>query len=235
MTSPKRVLHAQKNIYILIIRQLKTQQRLQWARNDLLYDLRDMSKDNERGARRAFQSASVIPIWLLWLKLNRCYVLWSRFIYFFFQFFLFSILIFLGGIGLLWSVLWFLIIFETPAVHPRISREELEEIESAIGSSMTRKKPTYVPWFDIFTAPCVWAIVITHGTSVFGYFTIVNQLPTYMKEILHFDIKQVRIEKQTYYYYVVFIAAVGSTTCISQFIIIVSTYQFLFCLPANHT
>lgn len=99
----------------------------------------------------------------------------------------------LGGIGLLWSALWFLIIFETPASHPRISREELEEIETAIGSSVTKKKPTYVPWFDIFTAPCVWAIVITHGTSVFGYFTIVNQLPTYMKEILHFDIKQVRI------------------------------------------
>lgn len=108
----------------------------------------------------------------------------------FFRFFFFFVL-FLGGIGLLWSILWFLIVFETPASHPRISREELEEIETAIGTSQMKKKPTYVPWADIFTAPCVWAIVITHGTSVFGYFTIVNQLPTYMKEILHFDIKQV--------------------------------------------
>lgn len=110
-------------------------------------------------------------------------------------------LVFLGGIGLLWSALWFFIIFETPAAHPRISREEREEIETAIGSSVSKKKPTYVPWFDIFTAPCVWAIVITHATSVFGYFTIVNQLPTYMKEILHFDIKQVgnwkwKVERQ---------------------------------------
>lgn len=112
-----------------------------------------------------------------------------------YNFFLFvccaSFLFSLGGIGLLWSALWFLIIFETPAAHPRISREEREEIETAIGSSVSKKKPTYVPWYDIFTAPCVWAIVITHATSVFGYFTIVNQLPTYMKEILHFDIKQV--------------------------------------------
>lgn len=135
----------------------------------------------------------------------------------------------------MWSVLWFLIIFETPADHPRISREELEEIESAIGSSMTRKKPTYVPWFDIFTAPCVWAIVITHGTSVFGYFTIVNQLPTYMKEILHFDIKQVRIEKQTYcYYYLSSLWALPRASLILSSLLAL-IYQFFFCSPSNHT
>lgn len=37
----------------------------------------------------------------------------------------------------------------------------------------------------------VWAIILTHGTSVFCYFTITNQLPTYMKTILHYDIKSV--------------------------------------------
>lgn len=99
---------------------------------------------------------------------------------------------FSGGIGLLWSILWFVIVFETPAKHPRISPEERQEIEEAIGSTTSKKKPSRVPWCDILTAPCVWAIIITHGCSVFGYFTIVNQLPTYMKYILHFDIKSVR-------------------------------------------
>lgn len=96
-----------------------------------------------------------------------------------------------GGIGLVWSVLWFLFIFETPAAHPRISPEELREIEDAIGSSTSKKRPSYVPWASILTAPCVWAIIIVHGCSVFGYFTVVNQLPTYMKKILHFNIKEV--------------------------------------------
>lgn len=96
-----------------------------------------------------------------------------------------------GGIGLLWSILWFVIVFETPARHPRISAEERTEIEEAIGSSTSKKKPSHVPWVAILSAPCVWAIIITHGCSVFGYFTIVNQLPTYMKYILHFDIKSV--------------------------------------------
>lgn len=167
-----------KCIHISIARQ-KTQYKKN-ARNKLLYDLRHMSNDNELNAHHLFHlrlSDCFDSIWMLVANL--------------FHFVCLSL--FLGGIGLLWSALWFFIVFETPASHPRISREELEEIETAIGSSTTRKKPTYVPWYDIFTAPCVWAIVITHGTSVFGYFTIVNQLPTYMKEILHFDIKQVRI------------------------------------------
>lgn len=90
-----------------------------------------------------------------------------------------------------WSILWFWVVFETPAVHPRISPEERKEIEDAIGNTTSKKKPTYVPWKSILTSPCVWAIVITHGTSVFGYFTIVNQLPTYMKHILHYNIKSV--------------------------------------------
>lgn len=96
-----------------------------------------------------------------------------------------------GGIGLLWSVLWFVFIFESPAAHPRISAEERQEIEDAIGTSTSKKRPSYVPWLSILSSPCVWAIIIVHGCSVFGYFTVVNQLPTYMKTILHYNIKEV--------------------------------------------
>lgn len=46
-----------------------------------------------------------------------------------------------------------------------------------------------MPWVSILTAPCVWAIIIVHTGSVFGYFLVVNQLPGYMKAILKYDIK----------------------------------------------
>jgi MFS transporter, ACS family, solute carrier family 17 (sodium-dependent inorganic phosphate cotransporter), other len=117
----------------------------------------------------------------------------------------------LGGIGVLWSLCWFIFIFETPAKHPRISQEEKRYIEESIGeffsmshlkyfknncfnnlkigSSTSKKRPSYVPWLSIFTSPAVWAIVLVHGCSVFGYFLVVNQLPGYMKKVLHFDIK----------------------------------------------
>lgn len=97
-----------------------------------------------------------------------------------------------GGIGLAWSICWFMVVYETPATHPRITVEERKEIEEAIGSTTSKKRPTYVPWKDMLTSAPVWAIILVHGASVFGFFTVVNQLPTYMKTILHFNIKEVR-------------------------------------------
>lgn len=102
---------------------------------------------------------------------------------------------------MLWSIGWFCFIFESPAAHPRISPEERKEIEDAIGTTTSKQKPSYVPWRDILTAPCVWAIILTHGTSVFCYFTITNQLPTYMKTILHYDIKSVSEQRKNCYVY----------------------------------
>ncbi|XP_013108812.2 sialin [Stomoxys calcitrans] len=95
-----------------------------------------------------------------------------------------------GVVGLIWSVLWFTLVFETPATHPRISPEERREIEEALGTSTSKKRPSYVPWGDLFCSPAVWAIIITHGLSVFGFFTVINQLPTFMNQVLHFDIKK---------------------------------------------
>ncbi|RZF35165.1 hypothetical protein LSTR_LSTR007867 [Laodelphax striatellus] len=96
-----------------------------------------------------------------------------------------------GVIGLLWSISWFLLVFDTPAQHPRISPEERAYIEESIGTGTTTShKALKVPWKRIFTSLPVWAIIITHGCSVFGYFTIVNQLPTFMKYILAFNIKE---------------------------------------------
>lgn len=63
---------------------------------------------------------------------------------------------FSGGIGFIWSVLWFTIIYDTPAKHPRITEEERHEIETAIGSTTSKSKPKSVPWKAILTAPPVW-------------------------------------------------------------------------------
>ncbi|XP_066584108.1 putative inorganic phosphate cotransporter [Prorops nasuta] len=94
-----------------------------------------------------------------------------------------------GVIGFVWSVAWFLLVFDSPGQHPRISAEEKAFIEDAIGDT-TATKHLAVPWKSIITSLPVWAIILTHGASVFGYFTVVNQLPTYMKYILNFNIKE---------------------------------------------
>lgn len=44
-----------------------------------------------------------------------------------------------GVIGIIWSVTWFLLVFDSPSQHPRISAEERHFIESAIGTTTTNK------------------------------------------------------------------------------------------------
>lgn len=44
-----------------------------------------------------------------------------------------------GVIGIMWSIAWFLLVFDSPSQHPRISAEERHYIEDAIGSTATTK------------------------------------------------------------------------------------------------
>lgn len=65
------------------------------------------------------------------------------------------------------------------------------DIETKIAEGSGRGiKPSRVPWKALVLSMPVWAIVVCHGCSVFGYFTVVNQLPSYMKSVLHFKIKE---------------------------------------------
>lgn len=45
-----------------------------------------------------------------------------------------------GLIGVVWSILWFVLIFDSPAKHPRISPEERRLIEDAIGNTSNKGK-----------------------------------------------------------------------------------------------
>ena len=48
-----------------------------------------------------------------------------------------------------------------------------------------------IPWRSFFTSGPVWGIIITHGLANFGTYTFMTNMPTYMKEVLKFDIKSV--------------------------------------------
>lgn len=47
-----------------------------------------------------------------------------------------------------------------------------------------------VPWKSIATSVPFWAIMIAHSCQNWGFYTMLTELPTYMKQILHFNIKE---------------------------------------------
>ena len=49
------------------------------------------------------------------------------------------------------------------------------------------------PWKKILTSGAVWAILLANACGNYGAYMIMTQIPTYMKDVLHFDIKSVSI------------------------------------------
>ncbi|KAG7163343.1 inorganic phosphate cotransporter-like 1 [Homarus americanus] len=92
-----------------------------------------------------------------------------------------------GGLGVIWSIAWFCLAYNHPQLHPRISEEEKHYILHYCGNKRT--KPVVLPWKAILTSMPVWAAVMGHLGSNWGFYTLLTELPTYLSNIQHFDMK----------------------------------------------
>ncbi|XP_025085593.1 sialin-like isoform X1 [Pomacea canaliculata] len=102
-----------------------------------------------------------------------------------------SVFYVLGGCGLLWFAAWMLLVFDSPDQHPRISAQELEYIQASLrGRGGKSSTAVTIPWRSILTSKPVWAIVVTHTCANWGTYTFLTNIPTYLKEVLRFDIKK---------------------------------------------
>lgn len=99
-----------------------------------------------------------------------------------------SIFYIFGACGIVWSVVWLFVGANSPATHPRISEDEKKYIESSLGTIENEARvPT--PWLAMFTSLPMWALIIAHCGQNWGFWTLLTQMPTYFKKVLHFDIK----------------------------------------------
>ncbi|KAL8566529.1 hypothetical protein ACOMHN_009743 [Nucella lapillus] len=94
-----------------------------------------------------------------------------------------------GVLGLLWCILWFVVISDTPESHPRISLKEKDFIISTRSAVGAHKEKVAVPWRDILTAPCFWAIMVSQFTYNWGFFLMLSNLPIFLYEAMNFDIQ----------------------------------------------
>ena len=92
-----------------------------------------------------------------------------------------------GASSLAWVVAWFLLVWDTPAQHPHISREERHYIETSLGQEGERKRPA-VPWRSLLTSVPLWGCVLGHAAANWGNYTLNQQLPTYLANVLRFSL-----------------------------------------------
>ncbi|TDH03849.1 hypothetical protein EPR50_G00145960 [Perca flavescens] len=93
-----------------------------------------------------------------------------------------------GGAGCLWAVFWFIFVSNDPRTHRRISEEERDYIINSIGPQGTGHGWS-MPLRPIMMSVPLWAIIITQMCSNWSYYTLLTSLPTYMDNILHFDLQ----------------------------------------------
>lgn len=88
--------------------------------------------------------------------------------------------------GMVWYFFYFFMVFSDPKTHPFITQQELEYLEKEIPKKMKFK----VPWKAILTSPPNYALIAGQFGHDYLFFTILTDLPKYMKDILKLNIKQ---------------------------------------------
>lgn len=94
-----------------------------------------------------------------------------------------------GALGVVWFAVWMPLVADTPSSHPTISAAERHYITSSLKDSI-KKKTAPVPWRRMLTSPAVWAVGAANIGHAWGFYTLLTELPTYMDNVLHFDMKQ---------------------------------------------
>jgi len=90
-----------------------------------------------------------------------------------------------GMFGCVWSVAWFLLCYNSPAMHPRISTVERKYWETMIGTTdLVAHPPT--PWREVLTSIPVWALAVAYFAHMWGFSTL-TCLPLFMHDVLGFD------------------------------------------------
>lgn len=103
-----------------------------------------------------------------------------------------SVFYVMGGLSLIWIVLWIWLAQDSPNKQPLMSAEERDFITTSLGSddSHSKTKPKRaVPWKSVFTSIPFYGILVAHVCSNFGWYMLLIELPFYMKQVLKFNIK----------------------------------------------
>lgn len=93
-----------------------------------------------------------------------------------------------GVVSTIWSIAFLLTVREDPMTDSRINLKEREYIRQQLWGNRPVSMPP-IPWMSILKSLPFWAILVAHMGHNYGYETLMTELPTYLKQVLHFDLK----------------------------------------------
>ena len=97
-----------------------------------------------------------------------------------------------GGLGFVWSILWYFSYRNLPEEHAWASKNEIEYVRGLdekgnVKQIDIKKRPT-VPWKVLLRSPNMWAIMCSYFTYVYCLWIFLSWLPSYLVEYRHFTL-----------------------------------------------
>lgn len=83
-----------------------------------------------------------------------------------------------GGLGVLWYVIWVMVVRSSPDKDRYISHDELVYIQSTV--SVPSKSKRIIPWKALLTSKAVYAIVTSQAALNWGFNTMLTHMPTFL-------------------------------------------------------
>lgn len=143
-----------------------------------------------------------------------------------------SIFYTLGTMSCLWCVIWFFYVRDEPDEMPKITEAEKKYIVHSLGDREKGHKKDPKPWGSILTSGAVWAILLANACGNYGAYMLLTQMPTYMKEVLKFDIKSNGVYSMIPYlvfWVFIIVSGVFADHLISKEILTISATRKLCC------
>lgn len=107
-----------------------------------------------------------------------------------------SVFYIFGCVGLVWCAVWTVVVKTSPQEDRRMTEQERNYITKSLGNDNNKQQPKFseVPWKEIWTSAPVWAIIVAHFCESWGFFTLLTELPSFLKG---FESKQLKRNQQT--------------------------------------
>ncbi|XP_058461728.1 sialin-like [Malaya genurostris] len=93
-----------------------------------------------------------------------------------------------GTVGLVWCVAWFLIVKRSPERDRFITSSEKEYILKSLGRVEGDVGKIRHPWKAILTSKAVFALIVANFCENWGFYFLLTQLPTFLKDAMHFEV-----------------------------------------------
>lgn len=80
------------------------------------------------------------------------------------------------------------LIKESPEKDPWITEQEKQYIQQSLNTEDSSEVKSSPPWKAILTSTAVWAIAASHFSENWGFYTLLTQLPKFLKSNIELNI-----------------------------------------------